>query len=57
MSQELLPEDVSAELWGEETWEELLGYIEDRRVITIVGSDLLEVEVDGSNILLDRYLA
>jgi hypothetical protein len=57
MSHELLPEDLSAELWGEETWDELLGYIEDRRVIPIIGPDLLQVEVDGSKTSLDRLLA
>jgi hypothetical protein len=57
MSQDLLPENLSADLWNEETWEELLGYIEDRRVIPIIGPDLLQVEVDGSKTLLDRLVA
>lgn len=57
MSQGVLSENVHAELWGEETWEELLGYIEDRRVVPIIGPDLLRVEEDVAKILLDRYLA
>ena len=43
--------------WEEGLWEELLAYIEEQRVIPIVGPDLLNVEVDGSRILLDRYIA
>ncbi len=43
--------------WGEGFWENLLDYIEEQHVIPIVGPDLLNVEVDGSRILLDRYIA
>lgn len=42
--------------WDENDWEELLAYIEDGRVIPIVGPDLLEVEIDGKKTLLDRYV-
>jgi hypothetical protein len=45
------------DLWGEGFWENLLDYIEEQHVIPIVGPDLLNVEVDGSRILLDRYIA
>jgi len=47
----------TTDFWEEGLWEELLAYIEDQRVIPIVGPDLLNVEVDGTRILLDRYIA
>jgi hypothetical protein len=57
MTPDVLPKTVEVKPWTEETWEEVLGYIEDRLVIPIVGPDLLQVEVDGTKTLLDRYLA
>lgn len=47
----------ATDLWGAVFWENLLGYIEGQKVIPIIGPDLLTVEVDGSRILLDRYIA
>lgn len=51
------PQVDAANLWEESLWDDLLHYIEKRRVIPIVGPDLLNVEVDGTRILLDRYIA
>lgn len=48
---------TQVELWEEQIWDELLDYIEDRRVIPIIGSDLLVVENEGKFVLLDRYVA
>jgi hypothetical protein len=41
----------------EDFWDELLPNIEKRRVIPIVGPDLLQLEIEGQSMLLDRYLA
>lgn len=41
----------------EELWEELLQLIEERRVIPIVGRDLLTVEIDGEQVLFYHWLA
>lgn len=38
-------------------WEELLGYVESRDVIPIVGKELLTVTVDGREAPLERHLA
>jgi hypothetical protein len=57
MAQESPPASLAAELWEEEIWDELLAYIEEQQVIPIIGSDLLQVEVEGSEVLLDRYVA
>jgi hypothetical protein len=38
-------------------WEDLLGYIESREVIPIVGKELLTVTVDGREAPLERHLA
>lgn len=37
-------------------WDELLGYIEEERVIPVVGRDLLEMEVDGRPVPLHQLL-
>ncbi len=42
---------------GPRFWDQLLQFIEERRVIPIVGQDLLVVEVDGQRTRLDSYLA
>lgn len=57
MVQELAPADADAQLWDEDIWDELLPYIEERRVIPIIGPDLLRVEHEGKEVLLDRYIA
>jgi hypothetical protein len=46
-----------ASLWEEELWDELLAYIEEQRVIPIVGPDLLQMEVEGRKVLFDQYVA
>jgi hypothetical protein len=38
-------------------WDRLLGLIAERKVIPIIGQDLLRVEVAGRSVLLYRYLA
>jgi hypothetical protein len=38
-------------------WEGLLGYIKERRVVPIVGPDVLLVKSEGRDMLLDQYLA
>jgi hypothetical protein len=57
MVQDLLQPRADTELWEEELWDELLAYIEEQRVIPIIGPDLMQVEVEGTEILLDRYVA
>ncbi len=47
----------SGSLWNDDIWNDLLDYIEDGRVIPIVGPDLLQVEIGGATISLDRFLA
>jgi hypothetical protein len=41
----------------EEFWEDLLAFIEDRRVIPVVGAELLTVEQDGKQVPLFRVVA
>jgi len=48
---------VAASFWNDDIWNELLDYLEDGRVIPIVGPDLLLVKDGDTPILLDRYLA
>lgn len=38
-------------------WDVLLDFIEDRRVIPIIGSDLVRLSVDGESTTFDHYLA
>src|SRR5262249_23070173 len=57
MAHELAPALTDADLWEEGLWNELLAYLEDGRVIPILGPDLLTIEVQGRRMLLDRYLA
>jgi TIR domain/SIR2-like domain len=40
-----------------ELWEQLLQFIEEGRVVPVVGQDLLTVEIDGRPVLLYTYLA
>ena len=47
----------SGSLWNDDIWNDLLEYVEDGRVIPIVGPDLLQVDIGGSTMLLDRFLA
>jgi hypothetical protein len=57
MVQDLLHPGVDTELWEEEIWDELLAYVEEARVIPLIGPDLLQVEVEGTELRLDRYVA
>lgn len=41
-------------LWSEIVWKQLLAYLDSRSVIPIVGPDLLQVEVDGTTLLMDK---
>lgn len=38
-------------------WDELFIYLEDRRIVPIVGRELLRLPVDGREVLLETYLA
>jgi hypothetical protein len=44
-------------LWDEDIWEELLAYIEEERVIPIVGPALSTVIAEGRSISLESYVA
>jgi hypothetical protein len=57
MAQDLLKVPSETDLWDEEHWPVLLALIEERSIIPIVGPDLLQIEVDGKKLLLDRFLA
>lgn len=57
MSAPPAPLGAESELWEDYLWDELLQYVEQGSVIPIVGPDLLQVEVDGRPMLLDRYVA
>jgi outer membrane immunogenic protein len=46
-----------ATLLDDDAWDDLLNYIEEKRVIPIVGPELLRVEVDGGSRLLYEWLA
>src|SRR5262249_18487146 len=50
------PMDRSGQL-DEDAWDDLLTYIEERRVIPIVGPELLEVQTDSGPRLLYDWLA
>ncbi len=57
MSQDLLVSGASPGLWEDETWFELLDYIESGQVIPIIGPDLVRVETDKGEVLYERFLA
>ena len=57
MTQDLLVPDAAPELWKDNIWDRLLDSLDERSVIPIVGPDLLQVEIDGTTILLDQYIA
>jgi hypothetical protein len=44
-------------LWDENIWEELLAYIEEERVIPIIGPASSTIDVEGRQILLESYVA
>jgi hypothetical protein len=50
-------QQTSVAPWEDVFWDELLAYIDEKRVIPIVGADLLSVDVEGKPILLDQFIA
>lgn len=48
---------VAAPTLDEDAWDDLLSYIEDRRVIPIIGPELLSVQTDGGPRLLYDWIA
>jgi hypothetical protein len=50
-------ETRSAAPFNDDVWEDLLNYIEEKRVIPIVGPELLRVETDSGPRLLQEWLA
>ena len=57
MALDAISSEATSTLWSDIVWKQLLAYLDNRCVIPIVGPDLLQVEVDGTPLLLDRYLA
>lgn len=57
MALDAISPEATPSLWSDTVWKQLLAYLDNRSVIPIVGPDLLQVEVDGTPLLLDRYLA
>ena len=51
------PPNGAAPFFDEDAWEDLLNYIEEKRVIPIVGPELLRVETDTGPRLLYEWLA
>ena len=41
----------------ERLWDQLLQFIDEGRVITVLGPELLRIEINGQNVLLYHYLA
>jgi len=52
-----LPSSPPADAFDEDAWDDLLNYIEERRVIPILGPELLRVQTDGAPRLLYGWLA
>ena len=48
---------TTLQVFDEDAWDDLLNYIEERRVIPIIGPDLLRVEIDGVSRPLYVWLA
>jgi len=48
------PRSAAEDGWD---WDALLAFIDERRVIPIVGPDLLRIEVDGVPTTFDHYVA
>jgi hypothetical protein len=57
MTQELLAAESAFELWKDSVWDRLLGALDEGSVIPIVGPDLVQVEIDGTTMLLDQIVA
>ncbi len=52
-----LPLRAAVETLDEEAWEDLLNFIEERRVIPIIGPELLQVETETGHRLLHDWVA
>ena len=55
-------EEISSEpelsvLWKDSIWDRLLDSLETTTVIPVVGPDLITVEIDGTDVPVERYLA
>jgi len=48
---------VADKMWEDEIWDELLTYIEEERVVPILGPSLSRVEIDGKQTTVERYVA
>jgi hypothetical protein len=57
MLQDQFTSEAAPELWKDNIWDWLLDSLDERTVIPIVGPDLLHVEVDGTTMLVDQYVA
>jgi TIR domain/SIR2-like domain len=57
MIQDQLTIDAAPELWKDNIWDRLLGCLDERTVIPIVGPDLVRVDVDGTTVPLDQFIA
>ena len=53
----MMPQLSSPQNLDDDAWDDLLNYIEERRVIPIIGPELLRVETDGGPRLLYEWLA
>ncbi len=54
---QLVPLPAPAAIFDEDAWDDLLNFIEEKRVIPIVGPELLEVETESGPRLLYEWLA
>jgi len=53
----MMPQPSSPQNLDDDAWDDLLNYIEERRVIPIIGPELLRVETDSGPRLLYEWLA
>jgi|SRR6516225_9224917 len=47
----------AADAWDDESWDDLLAYIEAGSVVPIIGPACYPVEIDGRTTSLDRHVA
>jgi len=57
MNSEPVAATLPAPLFSDDVWEDLLNYIEEKRVIPIIGPELLKVETETGPRLLQEWLA
>ena len=53
----MMPAHAHSQNLDDDAWDDLLNYIEERRVIPIIGPELLQVDTDGGPRLLYEWLA